>query len=215
MLAQQRDADVMQMALQQMQTECEEPEARQMLIELNASMQTSHLSETDKGCVHALIKSIEQDAPRVIVFSHEETAIRLLLQARLNTLCIKGEELLQSTDFVLLHDWRKQVKRLLFQYQTLSSLSNRDKSIIEHLEQLGSSLGKINDMCMLDTFIRNYSASSLKAKIRNSLQNQIENKQNTELQKCKSLFEAICELRQALRSISSGQGLTRNKARTE
>jgi len=77
-----------------------------------------------------------------------------VLSKRLASLFLIGDRQLSANDWEALHAWRKQVKKLMYQYGMKSAMTKRDRKNFETLDALGSSLGRINDLCILESYIR-------------------------------------------------------------
>ena len=120
-----------------------------------------------------------------------------MLDTRLQSLLASGPALLASTDWEALHDWRKQVKKLMYQYQVKPSLTARDQDVYDHLDQLGDSLGKINDLSMLEQFAREQEKGFTRAHTMltfSRLYDLLDQRRQGQLQQSRELFEAIRKL---------------------
>ena len=197
MLAAQRDADVMAEALQELSTRTEEPEVKQLLATLGEALQPEPLATAERQRIHRLIKEINKSAKKLKSHHHEIAEVDSILNSRLATLCAMGRELLSGTDWEALHDWRKQVKKLMYQYQLKGALSPKDLFVYEHLDQLGTSLGNINDMRILEEFIRSHQYQTTRAReltLYETIHQLIEGRRQEALESSKSIFQAINNL---------------------
>lgn len=197
LLAAQRDADVMDDALQDMMTRTDNPDVQQLLASLRDDLKPEPLVPGDRKRIHKLIREINKSTKKLKTYKYENTEIDIILNSRLSGLCAMGKELLGTSDWEAIHDWRKQVKKLMYQYQLKPALTPKDLFVYEHLTHLGSSLGNINDMSILENFVYNHEIRSTRAheldlyvKI-NAL---IDERRQEELSDCRIIFQALRNL---------------------
>ena len=197
LLAPQRDADVMSAALQQLSTQTGSAKVKQLLLSLDEKLQPNALSGSDMKTIHKLVGKIEAAAPSLLHSNHNSEAVHQLLETRLAALCASGAELLDSHDWETLHDWRKLVKKLMYQFQLQASLTPREERLFQQLEKLGDCLGRIHDMCMLETYVQGHQAQAgdqHKASSYKKIFKLIEANQEQELASFRQLFEALEQL---------------------
>lgn len=153
-LAQQRDTDVMANLLQELQQACTDQEIHALLRQFSDALHRPHLPDEDLTKIASLVRDIEQHSVKLARLRYPDTDINQVLENRLKILCAAGQALLDSRDWEALHDWRKQVKKLMYQFDLKPSPTRRDQHIAEQLDILGSVLGRINDFTMLEHYIR-------------------------------------------------------------
>lgn len=160
MLADRRDADVMSDALQKMQAATEDNPTRQLLVRLSKDLEPAQLSPSDSQEIHQLLATIETGTAKLLTPEKYPEAIECLLETRLAALHSSGQELLGSRDWEALHDWRKLVKKLMYQFQLKRCLTGKDQSVSDALERLGQSLGVLHDLCILEDYVQGHRNSS-------------------------------------------------------
>jgi len=153
-LAQQRDADVLFALLQELLDNSDDTEVNALLRDAQVSLGRPKLPHTDLEKIASLVNEIDKQGVNLNRLKYPDTDINRVLENRLKILCSAGHVLLDSRDWEALHDWRKQVKKLMYQYALKPALSPRDFFVHEHLDGLGSILGKINDFTVLEQFLR-------------------------------------------------------------
>jgi len=197
LLAAQRDADVMADALQDMIARTEDLEVQQLLASLREELKPEPLAAKERKRIHKLISEINRSSKKLDSHKHESAEIDKILDARLAALCAMGRELLQTNDWEALHDWRKQVKKLMYQYQLKTALTPKILFVFEHLSELGSHLGHINDMSILESFVRGQEIRTARAHDLNlftKVHQLIEMRRQEELSDCRKVFQAIDNL---------------------
>ena len=152
MLCEQRNRFVMDAALNEMAEETDEPELARLLNALRLNLDREPLTTGEIQQAQELVRQIATDAPKLMAADFDAQQLNLFLQTGLAQVTEIGPGLLAGQDFEALHEWRKQVKTLMYQYQLLPFPSSRDLQVMEKLEQLGSCLGNINDLHMLNIF---------------------------------------------------------------
>lgn len=160
MLADRRDADVMSDALQKMQAATEDPPTRQLLVSLSKDLEPAQLSASDNQEIHQLLETIEIGTAKLLTTANNPEAVECLLETRLAALHSSGKQLLDSRDWEALHDWRKLVKRLMYQFQLKRCLTGKDQSVSDVLERLGHSLGVLHDLCILEDYVQDHRNTS-------------------------------------------------------
>ena len=197
LLASQRDTDVMAGLLQELITATEDLEEQQLLGTLLSELQCTPMPADDMKRVRKLVKEIEKKTPRLLHTRRNETEINRVLQLSLATLCATGRELLAHDDWEALHDWRKQVKKLMYQYQLKASLTPEDLFVMERLNQLGNGLGNINDLTMLKRYVNTHQSRTTRAHdldVYSRVHGLIATRRNAELDSCRAEFRAISNL---------------------
>ena len=156
MLADQRDADVMYALLQELINQTTDAELSTLMTELQHVLNSERLPHMDIRQIHKMARDIDRSTDKLLADEPEGDEINQLLDVCLKSLCESGQDLLYNTvaNWDDLHNWRKQVKKLTYQYKLKKNPGPRDLSIIYKLDLLGDSLGKINDFNILDNFIR-------------------------------------------------------------
>lgn len=196
-LATQRDADVMSFTLQQMIAETEDLEVQQLLARLRSKLQPDPMPSGHMKRVHKLVREIEKRTKKLLKHKHPVSEVEKVLARRLAILCATGRELLTSNDWEALHDWRKQVKKLMYQYQLKPFLTPKDFFVFEHLDKLGSGLGNINDLSILERYVNAHQAESTRAhelEVYEKVHGLIDARRLLELEGCRSVFRAINNL---------------------
>lgn len=149
-LCPQRDRTVMDAALGAMAEESsDQPDLVSLLNSLRDRLGSAPLSAHEVRRVQALVREITASAPESLCSTINDSSLDSYLNASLAELRRSGPALLAGDDFDALHAWRKRVKNLMYQWQLKASPDANDLQIVEELEQLGSCLGKVNDMHML------------------------------------------------------------------
>lgn len=197
MLAAQRDADVMSGVLEELLGEATNVDVQRLLVELRDSLSIDPLPANDMKRIRRLVRDIERNTHKLLGRTHPEAEINQVLESRLAALCAAGAELLAGTDWEALHDWRKQVKKLMYQYQLKPSLTPKDLYVFEHLEQLGSGLGSINDMSILDDYVNTHQAQATRAhdlETYGKVHALIDARRMGHLEHCRTVFRAIRNL---------------------
>ena len=197
LLAAQRDADVMSGLLQELITETEDLEVQQLLAALRCELHGGDMPAGDVSRIHRLVREIEKNSPRLLQARHSDAEISRVLDTRLAALCAAGRELLSGTDWEALHDWRKQVKKLMYQYQLKPMLSPKEYFVLESLDRLGSVLGSINDLCLLERYILNHQSGETRAhslEVYARTRDMVDGRRNRELANCHDVFGAISNL---------------------
>lgn len=159
-LADKRDADVMSDALRKMEATAQNPPARQLLARLSKDLQSIHLSASDNQEIRQLLKQIESATAKLLKRENDPEMVERLLDSRLAALRSSGEVLVDSRDWEALHDWRKLVKKLMYQHQLKRSLTRKDQSVTDVLERLGHSLGNLHDLCILEDYVQGHRNTS-------------------------------------------------------
>lgn len=156
LLCPQRDRFVMDAALGEMADQSSgQPGLVSLLNSLRNSLGSKSLTEGEIHRIQKLAGEIAAEAPGLLSSSFKDGMLDQFLHSRLSELSKPGPGLIAAQDFDALHKWRKQIKALMFQFQLKPSPSAKDLEIIEQLDQLGSSLGKVNDMHVLrDTLLQ-------------------------------------------------------------
>jgi CHAD domain-containing protein len=156
MLAGQRDANVMYALLQELTAQTTDAELTALMTELQHKLKGERLPRIDIRQIHKMTRDIDRSTDKLLADRPEENEINQLLEACLENLCESGQDLLYNTiaNWDDLHNWRKQVKKLTYQYKLKKNPNPRDLTIIDKLDLLGDSLGKINDFNILDNFVR-------------------------------------------------------------
>jgi CHAD domain-containing protein len=197
MLADRRDADVMSDALRKMQAETEDLPTRQLLESLSKALDPAHLSASDNREIHQLLKKIESGTTKLLNPENNPEAVERLLESRLAALCSSGEELMDSRNWDALHDWRKLVKKLMYQYPLKLSQSRKDQSVTDALERLGHSLGNLHDLCLLEDYVLNHRDTSSQSMDTDAFANvltDIAANQEQELSQFRKLFKEFSQL---------------------
>lgn len=197
MLATQRDADVMSFTLQQMIAETEDLEVQQLLASLRSELQPAQMPTGDMKRIHKLIREIDKSSQKLLNHNLPAEEIGQVLERRFAVLCATGRELLTSNDWEALHDWRKQVKKLMYQFQLKPALTPRDFFVFEHLDKLGSGLGNINDLSILERYVNAHQAESTRAHdldVYGKVHELIASRRLHELTECRSQFRSISNL---------------------
>ena len=197
LLAAQRDVDVMAGLLQALITDTEDLEVQQLLAALRSELHGDALHAHDVSRIHRLVRDIEKKSPRLLRKRHSDAEIGRVLDTRLAALCAAGRELLHGNDWKSLHDWRKQVKKLAYQYQLKPALTPKDYYVLEHLDRLGSILGNINDLCLLERFMTDHQARETRAHsldVYARAHALVDARRNAEFTACRAEFGAINNL---------------------
>lgn len=197
LLAAQRDTDVMSGLLLQLITETDDLEVQQLLAAMRSELHGDAMPVGDVGRIHRLVREIERKSPKLLKTRHSDAEISRVLDVRLAALCAAGRELLVGRDWEALHDWRKQVKKLTYQYQLKPSLTPKEYFVLEHLDRLGSSLGNINDLCILERFMRDHQAAETRAHTLDVYARAhalVDVRRDGEKSACLDAFGAICNL---------------------
>jgi CHAD domain-containing protein len=194
MLAGQRNADVMYSLLQELIDACDDTNVVDLLTAMQDSLSSTKLPADEKKRISKLVHDIEHKTRRLAQFKYGETDINRVLAARLDSLLAAGPALLASSDWEALHDWRKQVKKLMYQYDMKPSPTPGDLHVYEQLDQLGNGLGKINDLSMLKSFVREREKHYTRAKallVFDKVYAMIDYRRETQLHLCQDLFSVI------------------------
>lgn len=197
LLATQRDADVMQNHLAEFIDQCTDPEMEELLTELRDNLEGQNLPHTDIDRIRHLVSYIEKNTHKLKKHKYPEEEIEKILEQRLALLCTEGTSLLQSVDWPALHEWRKGVKKLMYQYGLKSSQTPKDLYVYEHLDQLGSSLGKINDMTILENYVREQESLNTRAhtlELFEKIYTLIDNERLAMLEESRRIFNEISHL---------------------
>ena len=197
LLAAQRDADVMSGLLQELITETEDLEVQQLLAALRSELHGGDMPAGDVSRIHRLVREIEKKSPRLLQARHSDAEIGRVLDTRLAALCAAGRELLSGNDWEALHDWRKQVKKLMYQYQLKPMLSPKEYFVLENLDRLGSALGSINDLCLLERYMLNHQSAETRAHsldVYARARGMVDGRRNREMANCHEVFGAISSL---------------------
>ena len=167
MLAGQRDADVMYALLQELINQTTDAELTSLMVELQHVLNSERLPQIDIRQVHKMARDIDRSTDKLLPHEPEGNEINQLLEVCLENLCEEGQDLLYNAaaNWNDLHNWRKQVKKLTYQYKLKKNPDPVDLLIIEKLDQLGDSLGKINDLNILDNFVRRQQYLNTRAQI--------------------------------------------------
>ncbi len=166
MLAGQRDADVMFSLLQNLACESQDPELLSLYSELQRGLAGTRLPKSDIHRIRQLMTEITKSKDKFLVNYPETSEVNKVLENSLQSLYEKGLLLLNDTaiNWDTLHDWRKQVKKLMYQFQMKRFPSPRDQTIHDHLEKLGERLGQINDIKILYDYAKKQQLNSTRAK---------------------------------------------------
>lgn len=156
MLSVQRDADVLHALLQNMISEADDAELVALMTGLKQKLEDKRLPPSDLKYVLGLTRDIKKKTHKLLGKEPAEDDIKPILKLRLSELCETGEEILSSeiTDWEELHDWRKQIKKLMYQHKMIRNQTPAELKIIEILDSLGDELGKINDQKILENFLQ-------------------------------------------------------------
>lgn len=194
MLAGQRDTDVMHNLLQELIEETGDPELSDLLVELRDNLVSERLPEGDIKRIRKLVSEIEKSTHKLLKDDYSESDINRVLEERLSALCGAGRILLASSDWEALHDWRKQVKKLMYQYELKASPTPRDLYVYDHLDQLGGALGRINDLSMLKKYVRNQESANTRAStllLFGKIFDMIEDRRQSQLAQCREVFKNL------------------------
>lgn len=165
MLSGQRDADVMVALLQDLLDQSTDAELSTLMAELQHVLNSERLPRMDVQRIQKMARDIDRSTDKLLADEPEGDEINQLLEVCLANLCESGQDLLYNTaaNWDDLHNWRKQVKKLTYQYKLKKNPDPRDLSIIYKLDLLGERLGKINDFNILDNFIRRHQCLNTRA----------------------------------------------------
>jgi CHAD domain-containing protein len=156
LLCPQRDRCVMDAALGELADQSSgQPDLVRLLNSLRNALGSKSLTEPEIHKIQKLAAEVVAKAPGLMSSSFNDGMLDQFLYSRLSELSKLGPGLLVAQDFDALHKWRKQIKALMYQFQLKSSPSAKDLEIMDKLDQLGSSLGKVNDIHVLgDTLLQ-------------------------------------------------------------
>lgn len=197
MLCAQRDLFVINSALQTMAAERAEPGLALLAPKVREDLETLTFSEREVEQIQELLIEIADSAPALLHTDFDASAVDQFLQSGLATVSRFGPSLLAAENFDDLHNWRKQVKTLMYQYQLKPSSANRDLQVIEQLEQLGSSLGEVNDMHLLKHFVLGQQQLLSAAENRESygrILNLVDDKLRQKLESSRAIFGRLSAL---------------------
>lgn len=197
LLRAQRDADVLAGLLQELITASDDLTVQQLLSALRSDLYSGPMPAENMKRVHTLVREIQKKTPKLIQDRYTEAEINQVMVKKFTTLCESGRDLLTGEDWEALHNWRKQVKKLLYQYQLKTSMTPKDLYILDHLEELGTGLGNINDLCMLERFVTTHQSQTTRAHtlaIYSKVHEMIAARRLGELQRCQAVFREISNL---------------------
>lgn len=198
LLAGQRDADVLHGLMEELKADCDDREVRALLDSLQGKLTGRHLPVDTMNRIVKLVREIEHGSHQLAPLGSPAADIDRLLAARLQRLLAAGPALLASSDWPALHDWRKQVKKLMYQVDMKPDRAPGDIVVRNHLDQLGDCLGKINDLCMLENFVRHQEADVTRAHTVDTfgrLLQLLDRRRQARLAACNTCFEALRRLK--------------------
>ena len=197
LLGGQRDSHVMYGLLKELKSASQDASLETLITDLQKSLEQNHLSSIEIQRIKDLLKSIEEVANPILEKPLPVTEMQEVLSKRLVSLCLNGDRQISGNDWEALHAWRKQVKKLMYQYGMKSAMTNRDQKIFATLDALGNSLGRINDLCILERHIREREKNWTRAKtlsLFSQIYQMIDIQRKQALEQSKALNKAIlCE----------------------
>jgi len=197
LLSGQRDSHVMYSLLEELKSALQDASLETLITDLQKGLEQNHFSSIEIKRIKDLVKSIEKKANPILEKPLPVTDMQEVLSKRLASLFLIGDRQLSANDWEDLHAWRKQVKKLMYQYGMKSAMTNRDRKNFETLDALGSSLGRINDLCILESYIREREKNWTRAKtlsLFRQVYQMIDDKRKQAIEQSKALNSAIlCE----------------------
>jgi len=191
-----RDADVLYSLLQTLITETDDQELVELMTGLKNKLADKRLPPSELQQVLDLTRDIKNKSHKLLKHEPEENEIKAVLAVRLLEICKTGEALLFSgtTDWEQLHDWRKQTKMLMYQHKMIRNQTPAELKIIQTLEGLGDELGKINDLKILENYLKQQQLLCTRAythQLYQKLYSLISNHQQQHLNTCRELYSAL------------------------
>jgi len=114
------------------------------------------------------------------------------LQEQLLACCDASDEALRDRKCKQLHAWRKDVKRILYQLQVLSSPNTRRMKLAKRLDKLGKHLGLVHDYCFIQEMIANLGDEHVLKNDAAPLVKLLDKKRDKQIKKCAKLQHAVC-----------------------
>ncbi len=196
MLSVQRDADVLYSLLQDLITETDDQELVALMTGLKNKLADKRLPPSELQHVLDLTRDIKKKTRELLNQEPAENDVKAVLEIRLLEICKTGEALLFSstTDWEELHDWRKQTKKLMYQFKMIRNQTPAELKIVETLEGLGDELGKINDLKLLENYLKQQQLLCTRAytlQLYQKLYSLISKHQQQHLNTCRELYSAL------------------------
>ena len=192
-LGPQRNRFVMNSALVELAEVSDDPALAHSLNSLRMEQTDNALTPGETLHAQELVRGIAATAPRLLDTEFNAQQLDRFLESGLQQVTRAGPELLAGEDYEALHEWRKQVKTLLYQYQLKNSPTHEDERIIERLERLGSCLGKVNDLHMLKNFTakQQHDGAALSQESLRAILALLDDKLHQELASVEAAFEEL------------------------
>ncbi|MDC1528666.1 CHAD domain-containing protein [Gammaproteobacteria bacterium] len=200
MLSVQRDADVLYSLLEDMIRETDDAELVALLAGLKDKLEDKRLAPSELKRVLGLTRDIKKKTHELLGKEPLENDIKAILTKRLSEFCETGEEILflNITDWEELHDWRKQAKKLMYQHKMIRHQTPAELKIVETLDSLGDELGKINDLKIMDNYLKQQQLLCTRAythELYQKLYNLIGEHQQHHLSSCRNLLPNLKQLK--------------------
>jgi len=153
-LAGQRDQDVALQTLAKLARKYPGNKAQHLIGELSQAI-TSHRppSPATGQSLSALVDSIRQELPAFLSLAVSVETQQAGLRRGYKKMCKLGQTALKSEHCTDLHAWRKRVKSLGYQLPMAGIHEAGMEKLRVRITRLGNKLGKIHDLCFLQSMI--------------------------------------------------------------
>ncbi len=151
-LSTHRDMDVMSALLDQLANEQKDPDRRVLLEKIKFRLIVAQEDICfDRDKVMQLASIVCSDFNDSDDHHLSDSDMSRFIGKKTNRIFSKGDKILTDGECEPLHEWRKEVKEFLYQNELLAE----DKQPIKKksLDDLGKTLGKVHDVCVLEESI--------------------------------------------------------------